>query len=161
MMTSSQVPGWMKATLAMSLALNMLLSGLIVGRFLLSPFNPFSVKSGINMDVLVDRLTDGMTETDQRVVRTAMQQHQAAFTDKLNAVRTAKAHLKDIVFSDGLTKDQLQAALGQLSKATDEMRLELTGLMIETMPNLSSDGRRKVMHVIEAQGGRGGPPWRR
>lgn len=161
MMSATHVSRWMKATLAISLALNMLLGGLIVGRLLLSPFNPFSAKSGINMAILVDRLTDGMTEGNERVVRTAMQQRQATLTDKLSAVQTAKAHMKDTVLSDNLTKDQLQAALGQLSKATDELRSELTGLMIETMPNLSPEGRRKVMRVIEAQGGRGGPPWRR
>lgn len=161
MMTSTHVPRWMKATLAISLAFNMLLGGLIVGRLLLSPFSPFSARPGINMAVLVDRLTDGMTEGDQRVVRTAIQQRQAALIDKLNAVQAVKAQMKDIAVSDSLTKDQLQAVLSQLSKATDELRSELAGLMTDTMPNLSPEGRRKVMRVIEAQGGREGPPWRK
>lgn len=161
MMTSTQVPRWMTVTLAISLALNMLLGGLVVGRLLLSPFNPFSAKSGINMAVWVDRLTDGMTEADQRIVRTVVQQRQVELANKVNAVRVAKAQLKDSVSSDSLTKDQLQATLGQMSKATDELRSEVMGLLIETMPNLSLEGRRKVMQVIETQGGRGGPPWRR
>lgn len=161
MMTASQTPGWVKAALLVSLALNVFLGGLIVGRVLLSPFNSFTAKPELKLEVLVDRLTAGMSEADQLIVRVAVQRRQAALTDKLNAARMAKASVKDLILSDHVTNHDLQGALDRMGQAMEAIRTELTGLMMEIVPNLSLEGRRKIMDVLDMQGGRGGPPWRR
>lgn len=157
MTTSPQSSRWLKIGLLISIGLNVLLGGLIVGRLLLSPFGHFSGRPDVKLEFLVDRITSGMSETDQQIVKSAMQRHQASLIEKLEAVRAAQMHAKEAAIADTMTSESLQRSLDRVGTTSDALRTELTTLVAETLPELSIEGRRKVMTALE----RRGPPWMR
>ncbi len=157
MTTAPQSNRWLKIGLLISIGLNVLLVGLIVGRLLLSPFGPFSGRPEVKLEFLVDRITSGMSDADQHIVKSAMQRHQASLTEKLEAVRAAKMQIKEATMADTMTHESLQRSLDRVGTTSDALRTELTALVVETLPELSLEGRRKVMAALE----RRGPPWMR
>ncbi|TKB67093.1 MAG: periplasmic heavy metal sensor [Nitrospira sp.] len=157
MTTAPQSNRWLKIGLLISIGLNVLLVGLIVGRLLLSPFGPFSGRPEVKLEFLVDRITSGMSDADQHIVKSAMQRHQASLTEKLEAVRAAKMQIKEATMADTMTHESLQRSLERVGTTSDALRTELTALVVETLPELSLEGRRKVMAALE----RRGPPWMR
>lgn len=157
MTTAPQSNKWLKIGLLISIGLNVLLGGLIVGRLLLSPFGPFSGRPDVKLEFLVDRITSGMSETDQHIVKSAMQRHQASLTEKFEAAHAAKMQVKEAVITDTMTRESLQRSLDRVGTTGDALRTELTTLVVETLPELSNEGRRKVITALE----RRGPPWMR
>lgn len=156
-----QAHRWVKAALFVSLALNLFLGGLVVGRFIQAPWGPFAGRPDIGLDMIVDRLVAGMSETDQRVVKGAVDKHRVAIITKLEAARAAKAHVKDTLRAEQLTSETLQSSLADVATTSDAARAEVMSLMLEIVPALSPDGRKKVVALLDARRGPGGPPWMR
>ncbi len=157
MTTPLQQSRWLKIWLVISIGLNVLLGGLIVGRLLHAPFGPFAGRPDMKLELVVDRVTAGMSEADQQTVNSAVQRHQASLTDKLEAVRTAKALVKEAALADQMTRESLQRNLDRMVVAGDALRTELTSLLAETLPELSVEGRKKAVAALD----RKGPPWMR
>jgi uncharacterized membrane protein len=161
MTTPQDVPRWVKAVLLVSLALNLFLGGLVVGRFIQVPWGLFAGRPDVGLDMAVGWLVTGMPETDQRVVKGAVDRHRAAIIVKFEAARAAKTRVKDRLRDEQLTSENLQSSLAEVVVTSDAVRAELMSLVLETVPVLSPDGRKRVAALLDARRGPGGPPWMR
>ncbi len=144
---------WLKPVLFLSLALNLFLAGVLIGRLPL-PFKPWQGRPDVSIEFVVDRLAAGMSEPDQRVLREALARRQGELRPKIDDVKQALAAIQPILLTEHVDRAVLQAAIEGVLASRGAMQAEIVRLVVDTVPQLSLQGRRRVVEFMNRRAGR-------
>lgn len=144
---------WLKPVLFLSLALNLFLLGVLVGRLPI-PLRPWQGRPDVSIEFVVDRLASGMSEPDQRVLRDALARRQVDLKPKIDDVKQALADVQPILLADQVDRAALQAAIEGVLARRGAMQAEIVRLVVDTVPQLSLEGRRRIVEFMNRRAGR-------
>jgi len=154
MISAEKSRKWLAIAFAGSLALNFFQGGVMTGRFLYAPSIPMPGPPDIKkIEVVLDRLTAGMSEEDQRTIQSVFRRRQPGLMAKVEEARSSRARIMEILLADPVDRNAFQAAADELELRQKSVMAEMNHLIREVVPELSIDGRRRFVDFV----GRHGP----
>lgn len=116
--------------LTVSLALNLITAGVVVGRL---------VSDGPRHHG--PHMLRGVPESARPALRDAFRAHRDEMRAHIRGIREARARIADRIASDPLDQAALEAAFDELAQRTDAMQALTHRIVIETAQNLPPDVR--------------------
>ncbi|MDT0636211.1 periplasmic heavy metal sensor [Spectribacter hydrogenoxidans] len=116
--------------LAVSLALNLVIAGVVVGRL---------VSDGPRHHG--PHMLRGVPEAARPALRDAFKAHRDDIREHIHGIREARAHIADRIAADPLDEAALEAAFDELARRTDAMQALTHRIVIETAQSLPPDVR--------------------
>ncbi len=148
-------PAWKSWALLASLAVNLLLIGVFIGRWA-APFHPPPPPPpGVMFEHMIESLGRDMSESDRAILVQVYQSHAGELlahrSDHLQILDAIRAAIS----ADPFDRDALQKALSAAAAMDAEERSALGATLLDAASRLSPDGRRRM---AEWRPGPGGPP---
>lgn len=149
MMSDNPRATWTIYALVISCVMNLFLggviTGIVTGRFL-SPMMAMEQPhfTGNVASMLMERLTSGLAEKDQQIIRHAFAIRQTDLVEKLEAARLAKLKVHEALRVDPFDQSKFDAALETLDSKMSALPRTFQSLMKEVAPRISVDSRREL-----------------
>lgn len=140
---------WIIVALLVSVSINLLLSGMLVGRHLAA-----KPGGGPHMEWM-------LSETDDKqraVLKASMREHFKATASDRRALRTAQSALRDVIAAEPYNQREVEAALANLRRTSGELQLAMHQQMATVLGELEPAARTRLLHAMTSRRRHGGPP---
>jgi uncharacterized membrane protein len=145
---------WIAIALTASLAINVFLGGMFVGRRMVvpppPPLGPASPAAqnwrpgDRTMPPFIERMAERMAPKDRDIFNTAMERHRPEITAAGMALRSARVKLREILDAETFDHAAAEAAMTDLRDKNGEFQRTLQTALLEAADGLSLDGRREI-----------------
>ncbi len=162
---------WVAIALTASLAVNIFLAGLFVGRQMGGPPHLLMRTMGPaphepwrpgdrGLPPFIERMAERLEPQDRRVLVSAVEKHQADIAARGVALRQARAKLREIVDADKFDRTAAEAALTDLRQRSLEFQQTLQTALLDAAEQLPAEARREMMNPPRKRQPEQGPPER-
>jgi uncharacterized membrane protein len=138
---------WLAAALTASLAVNVFLGGLFVGRWM-GP-SPVMAERGPPrgerpMQAMLDRISGALDAEDRAIFETVMDKHRPRLAATGTEFRNARRRTVDLMSAEPFDAAKLEAAMATLRERNLEFQQTLHGALIDAAAALPPGGRQKM-----------------
>ncbi|KAB2851300.1 MAG: periplasmic heavy metal sensor [Hyphomicrobiaceae bacterium] len=141
----SGLPRWVKITLILSLAVNLLLVGSIIGHRLATRHGPFaSVFRSVDD---ATRFARKLPAERRQALRAIFEKHREEFRPLVTAVQEARKGVEATLSAEPFDKDKFIAALAALQEAESKARASRRPMAAEMAAILTPEERKRFMSI--------------
>ena len=140
---------WLIVVLVVSLGLNFLFIGAVIGRVMMGGPTHFSW------------LTHDLDDDTRRTVHQTMRQHREQSESARRSLRAAQRDLHEKIRGEEFDKEGVRQALANVRRASNELQEIMHNQMIETLAVLAPGDRAGVYRMLSHRGSDGHRPQRR
>ena len=152
---------WVAIALTASLAVNVFLAGLFVGRQMMMPppLGPAGMPRGgwhpgdRGLPPFVGRIADRMSPRNRSIFVAAMKRHEPAIMTAGTALHDARGKVRQTLGADPFDRGTAETAMTELRERTGEFEQQLQAAFLDAAQALPPDGRQEMIHPE-----RRGPP---
>jgi uncharacterized membrane protein len=147
---------WVVIALTASLAVNVFLGGMFVGRQMVvpppPPLGPAAQQQPAwrpgdrALPPFIERITAGMAPQDRAVFDGTMEKHRPEIMAAGMALRLARAKIREMLGAEEFNHAAAETAMGELREKNSEFQRTLQAALLEAADGLSLDGRRRIMN---------------
>ncbi|WP_157968875.1 periplasmic heavy metal sensor [Tropicimonas sp. IMCC34011] len=155
---SRRVPIWLRALLILSLALNLLVGGIVIGAALKDRHRPARVEGELGLGPYLS----AFGQRDREALRGAAAEGRAAFRADRREMRTTFAETIEALRADPFDPARLESLLARQGEIVDRGRKRGHAIMIERLSTMDAAERAafadRLQQAIRRGPGRRGPP---
>ena len=131
-----------RTVLVLSLALNLLLAG-VVGVWVVRPIFR-GPPAPMDFGRVVERMSHRLSETDAAALKKAYAAHRDEMSRLNDEIRNARRKVRDVLQSDSFDPDALKAAMDEVRAARSQLEAAIQNVMREGATAMSPEGRRRL-----------------
>lgn len=137
MILSGRKAALLVGALILSVCINMLAAGLILGK---GWGTPRSKRGG---EHAVERLLETLPEQTRAAARSRFEAHRPELRDRLSAVREARKNVAALLGRPEVSREQLDAALAELRSRSADAQQVVHQAMVEAAADMPPEARRQ------------------
>jgi uncharacterized membrane protein len=126
--------------LLFSIALNFFLAGMLIGRFKA----PHPTGSESRLERMIERMAAGLPEHDGEILREVFLAHRAHIAQLVSDLEAAREDARKAFKRDPFDQAELTDAFVRQRHRRQAVHEAVHGVILETAPRLSADGRRQL-----------------
>lgn len=152
---------WLAAALTASLAVNVFLGGLFVGRWMgPSPVlaDRGSPRTERPVQAMIDRMSGSLEARDRAMFETVMDRHRQGLTAAGVAFREARRRTVEVMSAEPFDRPTVEKAMGDLRERNQEFQRTLHIALIDAAAALPPEARQKIAAAGRPRGERERPP---
>ncbi len=144
---------WVAIALTVSLAVNVFLAGMFVGRHMSGPpmffratmQRPAWRPGDSGLPPMVERIASGMSPEYRDILLSTMKRHQSDITAAGTALRDARGKLRQIIGAETLDRAAAEAAAADMRQRSDKFQTALQSAFLDAAQSLPAEGRRQMI----------------
>ena len=133
---------WLTLALVLSLAANLLIVGIFVGRSMSGVPGAFHLPPNLGW------MIRHMDQPTRQALRSEMEQHSSAIRPIRREMREAQRAFDRLLVQSEPDVDALSETLTRLRSASDRYQQETHGMMLKLIPELNEEQRRQVSKTL-------------
>ena len=138
---------WLAAALTASLAINVFLGGLFVGRWMgpspvLADRGP--VRAERPVQAMLDRMSGALDAADRATFDTAMERHRQGLSATGAEFREARRRAAELMSAEPLDRAKLEKAMAELRERNQDFQRTLHAALMDAAAALPPDARHKI-----------------
>lgn len=152
---------WLAAALTASLAINIFLGGLFVGRLmgpspLLADRGPPRAERPVQ--AMMDRMSSALDTADRATFETVMDRHRQRLSSTNAEFREARRRTAEVMSAEPLDRAKLEKAMADLRDRNQEFQRTMHAALVDVAAALPPDARQKIAAAGRPRGERERPP---
>jgi uncharacterized membrane protein len=146
---------WVVIALTASLAINVFLAGMFIGRRMVVPpppplgpaaQQPPAWRPGDRaLPPMIDRIAEGLSPQYRSIFRSTMDKHRPDIVATGAALREARGKVREMLSAENFDRDGTAAAMAQLQERESKFRQSLQSALLDAASGLPLEGRRQMM----------------
>lgn len=154
-------PRWLGGILAASLALNLFLAGVFVGRFAADQTAPTASTAGLPAErtslrgergpladipgrFLIQRMAENLPPEDRPKFEAVVATHRPSLTSSASRMRDARLRVRDAIAADPFDRGALEAAFEQLRRRNEDLQKAVQTALVEAVAELPPSARKAL-----------------
>lgn len=130
----------LRVTLLVSVALNLLVGGILAGRLQHSRASGTESRA----ERLIERIASALPADDGKILRTVFHTHQAGIGKLTADLRTARDEVRQVLRAEPFDQRALQTAFARVRERRQAVHEAIHEVVAEAAPQFSPQGRRKL-----------------
>lgn len=146
---------WIVIALTASLAINVFLAGMFIGRRMVVPPPPLGPAAqqpaawrpgDRTLPPMIDRIAEGLSPQYRSIFKSAMDKHRPDIVATGAALRDARGKVREMLSAENFDRDGTAAAMAQLQERESKFRQSLQSALLDAAADLPPEGRRQMIN---------------